>query len=79
VHVFAIKTCPPACSVARRLRLIKIADFSPRQGKNRSNTEVLRGFLTQYRRKRRIFMSQEERNTTPALALEYFGESDEFS
>jgi hypothetical protein len=27
-----------------------MVDFASRQEKNRSNTEVLRGFLTQYRR-----------------------------
>jgi hypothetical protein len=30
-----------------------MGDFSSRQEKNRSNTEVLRGFLTPYWRKRR--------------------------
>lgn len=41
-------------------------DFASNQGANRSNSELLRGFATKSRRERRIFMSQEECNTTLA-------------
>jgi hypothetical protein len=45
-------------------------DFSSKRGENHSNSKLLRGFSTKYRRKIRVFMSQEEQNAALGLEME---------